>query len=147
MGLVQRPDLAGPDDGVVFVVVAVLLVIHELRTPDPVINFRPLANRNFAACSLIIFCVYGILYGASTTLPGLLQTLFGYDAYASGLVLSPSGIGSVTMLLVAGDLAGQGDGRALADPGGPAPDGGGQLLDGLDEPGDQPRLRSSGRGW
>jgi DHA2 family multidrug resistance protein len=92
----------------------VLLVIHSFRSADPVVNFRPLLNRNFAACSLIIFCVYAVLYGSSTTLPGLLQTLFSYDAYASGLVLSPSGIGSVVMLLVAGFLLGRGvDARYL----------------------------------
>jgi MFS transporter, DHA2 family, multidrug resistance protein len=93
---------------VVMVSCAVCLVIHELRTPQPVVNLRPLADRNFAASSLIIFCAYGILYGASTTLPGLLQTLFGYDAYVSGLVMSPSGIGSVVMLLVAGAVMARG---------------------------------------
>jgi len=85
-----------------------LLIVHSLRSSDPVVNLRPLADRNFAACSMIVFCVYGVLYAASTTLPGLLQTLFGYDAYVSGLVLSPSGIGSVLMLLVAGFLLGRG---------------------------------------
>ncbi|MDR3635915.1 MAG: DHA2 family efflux MFS transporter permease subunit [Isosphaeraceae bacterium] len=93
---------------IVFAVSLIALIIHELRIPDPVVNFRPLADRNFAACSLIVFCVYGVLYASSTSLPGLLQTLFGYDAYASGLVLSPSGIGSVLMLLVAGFLMGRG---------------------------------------
>jgi DHA2 family multidrug resistance protein len=93
---------------IVFGVSLVALVVHELRTPEPVVNLRPLLDRNFAACSLIVFCVYGILYAASTSLPGLLQTLFGYDAYASGLVLSPSGIGSVMMLLVAGFFLGRG---------------------------------------
>ncbi|WP_165228407.1 DHA2 family efflux MFS transporter permease subunit [Aquisphaera insulae] len=90
------------------------LIIHSWRSSDPVVNFRPLANRNFAACSLIIFCVYAVLYGSSTTLPALLQTLFGYDAYASGLVLSPAGGGSVVMLLTAGFLLGRGvDARYL----------------------------------
>ncbi|SIN74011.1 MFS transporter, DHA2 family, multidrug resistance protein [Singulisphaera sp. GP187] len=93
---------------IVFVLALTALIVHELRTPDPVVNLRPLADRNFAACSLIVFSVYGILYATSTTLPGLLQTLFGYDAYASGLVLSPSGIGSVLMLLTAGFLLGRG---------------------------------------
>ena len=84
------------------------LFVRELKISNPVINFRPLANRNFVACSIMIFCVYGVLYGASTSLPGLLQTLFGYDAYVSGLVMSPSGIGSVVMLLVAGAVLGRG---------------------------------------
>ena len=55
-------------------------------------GLRPFFERNFAACCVIVFCAYGVLYGASTSLPGLLQNLFGYDAYVSGLVMSPSGV-------------------------------------------------------
>src|SRR5207253_862229 len=43
------------------------------------------------------------------------QTLFGYDAYRAGLVLSPGGITSITALLVAGTLLSRGtDARWLA---------------------------------
>jgi DHA2 family multidrug resistance protein len=80
------------------------LIFRELRVASPVVNFRPLAERNFAACCIIIFCAYGVLYGASTSLPGLLQSLFGYDAYVSGLVMSPSGFFSILMLLGVGAL-------------------------------------------
>ncbi len=86
----------------------VFLVIRELRIDRPVVNFRPLGERNFAACCIIIFCAYGVLYGASTSLPGLLQSLFGYDAYTSGLVQSPSGLFSILMMLVVGTLLGWG---------------------------------------
>ena len=57
---------------------------------------------------MIIFCAYAVLYGASTSLPGLLQSLFGYDAYVSGLVQSPSGIFSIMMLVVVGAVLGRG---------------------------------------
>jgi MFS transporter, DHA2 family, multidrug resistance protein len=93
---------------VVFVVGLIWLVVHELRIANPVVNFRPLAERNFAACCLIIFCAYGVLYGASTSLPGLLQSQFGYDAYVSGLVQSPSGVFSIMGLIVVGALIGRG---------------------------------------
>jgi DHA2 family multidrug resistance protein len=93
---------------VVMVGCAGWLVIHELRTPQPIVSIRALADRNFTSSAMIIFCAYAILYGASTTLPNLLQTLFGYDAYVSGLVMSPSGIGSVLMLLVAGAVMARG---------------------------------------
>ncbi len=84
------------------------LIFRELRIRNPVINFRPLGERNFAASCVIIFCAFAVLYGASTSLPGLLQSLFGYDAYVSGLVLSPSGLFSVFVLLVVGVLLGRG---------------------------------------
>jgi DHA2 family multidrug resistance protein len=80
------------------------LIVRELRIENPVVNLRPLAERNLAAGCVIIFCAYGVLYGASVSLPGLLQNLFGYDAYVSGLVLSPSGFFAVMLLLFVGTL-------------------------------------------
>jgi MFS transporter, DHA2 family, multidrug resistance protein len=53
------------------------LIFWELRSPNPVVNFRPLRERKFSACCIIIFCAYALLYSASTSLPGVLQSLFG----------------------------------------------------------------------
>jgi DHA2 family multidrug resistance protein len=92
----------------VFTLGLAALVFREMRIANPLVNFRPLGERNFAACCIIIFCAYGVLYGASTSLPGLLQTQFGYDAYASGLVQSPSGFFSIMVLFVVGTLIGRG---------------------------------------
>jgi DHA2 family multidrug resistance protein len=49
-----------------------------------------------------------VLYAVSTSLPGLLQSLFGYDAYVSGLVQSPAGIFSILAMLIVGILLGRG---------------------------------------
>jgi DHA2 family multidrug resistance protein len=93
---------------VLFVVGLGLLIFRQLRISNPVVNFRALGERNLAASCIIIFCCFGVLYGASTSLPGLLQSLFGYDAYVSGLVQSPSGIFSIMMLFIGGVLLGRG---------------------------------------
>ena len=93
---------------VLFALGLMLLIFREMRISNPVVNFRPLGERNFAACCIIIFCAYGVLYGASTSLPGLLQSLFGYDAYVSGLVQSPAGVGAILSLLIVGALVGRG---------------------------------------
>jgi DHA2 family multidrug resistance protein len=92
----------------VFVVGLGVLIVWELRIDNPVVNFRPLGERNFAASCIIIFCAFGVLYGASTSLPALLQSLFGYDAYVSGLVQSPAGLFSIMGLFVVGNLLGRG---------------------------------------
>jgi DHA2 family multidrug resistance protein len=84
------------------------LVFREMRIANPVVNFRPLGERNFASACIIVFCGFAVLYGASTSLPGLLQALFGYDAYISGLVMSPSGFFSVAMMLIVGFILGRG---------------------------------------
>jgi DHA2 family multidrug resistance protein len=90
-----------------FVTALGILVFWELRRKSPVVNFRPLTERNFVISSIIIFCAYAVLYGASTSLPALLQTLFGYDALQSGLVMSPGGILSVITLPIVGYLLGR----------------------------------------
>jgi len=90
------------------------LVWREMKIRNPLINFRTLADRNFRTCTLIIFCAFGVLYANTTSLPALLQSLFGYDATTSGLVLSPAGIFAVIVLLIVGKLLGRGvDARIL----------------------------------
>jgi MFS transporter, DHA2 family, multidrug resistance protein len=84
------------------------LIFRELRIVNPVVDFRPLGERNFAVSCIIIFCAFATLYGASTSLPGLLQSLFGYDAYVSGLVQSPSGFFAILVMSVVGILLGRG---------------------------------------
>jgi DHA2 family multidrug resistance protein len=84
------------------------LVFWELRHRNPVVNFRPLGERNFAGCCIIIFCAYLALYAASTSLPGLLQSLFGYDALSAGLVMSPAGVFAVIAMPIVGRLLGRG---------------------------------------
>src|SRR5215472_11682207 len=93
---------------ILFTVGLVGLIFWELRHRNPVVNFRPLGERNFAVCCIIIFCAYLALYGASTSLPGLLQSLFGYDALSAGLVMSPPGVFAVLAMPVIGRLLGRG---------------------------------------
>ena len=83
------------------------LVFWELRHASPIVNFRPLSERNFALCALIIFFAFAVLYGTSTLLPALLESLFGYDAFHAGLVMSPSGVSAILALIVVGALLGR----------------------------------------
>jgi MFS transporter, DHA2 family, multidrug resistance protein len=98
----------------IFVFCLGALIYRELRIANPLINFRTLKDRNFRICCLIIFCAFGILYANTTSIPGLLQSLFGYDATTSGLVLSPSGVFAVVILFFVGILLSRGvDARYL----------------------------------
>jgi DHA2 family multidrug resistance protein len=91
-----------------FLVGLIGLVYWELHHPNPVVNFRPLRERNFVACCIIIFCAFAVLYAASASLPGLLETLFGYDALSAGLIMSPAGFFSVLAMPIVGRLLGRG---------------------------------------
>ena len=88
------------------VVGLIALIFWELRHRNPVVNFRVLNERNFAACCIIIFCAYLALFAGTKSLLILLQTLFGYDALKTGLVMSPSGIAAVLALPIVGRLIG-----------------------------------------
>jgi len=87
-----------------FVICLTALIFRETRIANPLINFRTLKERNFRSCCIIIFCAFAVLYANTTTLPALLQTLFGYDATTSGLVLSPAGFFAILSLVVVGAL-------------------------------------------
>ena len=109
------------------------LIVWETRHTNPIINFRPLLERNFALSCILIFSAYAVLLGATTSLPGLLQSLFGYDALASGLVMSPSGISGDRGLADRRLPAGPPHGRPLADRHRPVGGGRGEFLDVADE--------------
>jgi MFS transporter, DHA2 family, multidrug resistance protein len=97
-----------------FVVGLVGLIFRETRYDNPLINFRTLKDRNFRMCCIIIFCAFATLYANTVSLPALLQSLFGYDATTSGLVLSPSGVFAIIVLAIVGRLLGRGvDARYL----------------------------------
>jgi len=93
---------------ILFAIGLATLIFWELRHPSPVVNFRPLRERNFAACCIIIFCIFAVLYAASTSLPALLQSLFGYDALNAGLVMSPAGFFAVVAMPFVGRALGRG---------------------------------------
>jgi len=85
-----------------------LLIFREMRIANPIINFRVLGERNFALACVIMFCAFLVLYAASIALPGMLQSLFGYDALRAGLVMSPSGASSLAAMVLVGVLMARG---------------------------------------
>ncbi|MCU1336749.1 MAG: emrB [Bryobacterales bacterium] len=67
-------------------------VAWEMRFKEPVIDFRLLASRNFAIASVLFF-IFGFgLFGSTTLIPQILQSLYGYRATDAGLVLGPGAL-------------------------------------------------------
>ena len=89
---------------ILFVFGLVGLIVWEMRSKSPIIDFRVLGERNFAISCIIMFCAFAGLYAASIALPGMLQSLFGYDALRSGLVMSPSGVSLLAAMVLVGAL-------------------------------------------
>jgi DHA2 family multidrug resistance protein len=88
-------------------------LIWELNRKEPIVDFRLLKDRNFFLATVTMFMLGFVLYGSTALLPIFLQTLLGYTALLSGLVLSPGGIIVVIMLPVVGKLLTRFDARWL----------------------------------
>ena len=79
-------------------------VFWEIRVKEPVIDFRLLANRNFAIASVLFF-VFGFgLFGSTTLIPQMLQSLYGYRAIDAGLVLGPGALVITLLAPIAAQL-------------------------------------------
>jgi DHA2 family multidrug resistance protein len=78
--------------------------LWELSQKDPAVDFHLLKERNFLIATMTMFMLGVVLYGSTALLPIFLQTLLGYTALLSGLVLSPGGILVVFLLPVVGKL-------------------------------------------
>ncbi len=77
---------------VIGVVGWIATVAWEIRLAEPVVAFRLLASRNFAIASVLFF-VFGFgLFGSTTLIPQILQSLYGYRATDAGLVLGPGAL-------------------------------------------------------
>ncbi|HWT25896.1 MAG TPA: DHA2 family efflux MFS transporter permease subunit, partial [Solirubrobacteraceae bacterium] len=67
-------------------------VVHERRTPDPMLPLALFRRRNFAAGNLETFAMYGGLSGTFFFLVLFLQQVAGYDALEAGLATMPTTI-------------------------------------------------------
>jgi len=76
-------------------------VFWELNQKDPVIELHLLKTRNFAIANVFYFLFGFGLFGSTTMIPQLLQSLYGYRAIDAGLVLGP-GAFVITLLAPVG---------------------------------------------
>jgi len=104
----EREDWFGSSFIVWCAVVAVVgllgAFLWELSREDPAVDFHLLKERNFLIATMTMFMLGVVLYGSTALLPIFLQTLLGYTALLSGLVLSPGGILVIILLPVVGKL-------------------------------------------
>ncbi len=89
---------------IVAAVSLILLVIVELRSEHPVIDFTVFKDRSFSAGTAIMFLGFLCLFGSIVLLPLYLQQLMGYTALWAGLVLGPGGLSSFFVMPIAGTL-------------------------------------------
>jgi DHA2 family multidrug resistance protein len=99
--------------GVVAALALVAFVVRELTAREPILDLRVFQHRNFALGSTVITLAILGFYSSMLLLALYTQKLLGYDAWTSGLVLAPGGLGNMVSLLIAGRLVARVDQRML----------------------------------
>jgi MFS transporter, DHA2 family, multidrug resistance protein len=102
----EREDWFGSSMIVTLTIVAVCalvaFLVRELVTTDPILDLTVFADRNFAAGATLI-CIVGFgMFSGMLLVAVFTQKLLGYDAWTSGLVLAPGGLGNIFSLFASG---------------------------------------------
>jgi DHA2 family multidrug resistance protein len=86
----------------------VLLTLRELYFSEPIIDLRILKERIFAVSLMLMVGMSGVLFGTLLISPIFMQEFLGYTPWLSGLVQAPRGLGSMTGMLVVGQMSRRG---------------------------------------
>ena len=102
----EREDWFDSPAIVVMTLVAVIslvgFLIRELMASEPVLDLTVFTDRNFATGSALISIVGFGMFSGMLLVAVFTQKLLGYDAWTSGLVLAPGGLGNICSLFASG---------------------------------------------
>jgi EmrB/QacA subfamily drug resistance transporter len=87
-----------------FALLAVLFVLVELRSPEPIIPMRLFRNPVFSVGNVYGFLAGVAMFGAIIFLPIYLQAVKGFSPTASGLALLPAIVGIFSTSITSGQL-------------------------------------------
>ena len=95
----------------------VAFFIWELRNPNPVLRLRLFKDRNLTSGVIFMFVLGFVLFSSLALLPIFVQTLMGYTAMESGLVLTPGGVAVLILMPFVGRFVGAVDARLMVGAG------------------------------
>ena len=70
----------------------------------PIVNLDIFKDKNFAMGCVLIGAMGFILYSTAVIIPQFAQQVLGYDAYLSGLILSPGGVVIIILIPIVGQV-------------------------------------------
>ncbi len=116
--LIHEPGHGWASIGVLLPLLAGLLLmaaflVHERRTPEPMLSLELFAIRSFAAANAATVAVWGSLGATTFLVPLFLQQVAGYGALGAGLALLPFTIMMVALSRRFGALAGRRGARTM----------------------------------
>src|SRR5437667_6314346 len=102
----EREDWVDSSTIVAMTIVAVCalagFLVRELMTSDPIVDLAVFTDRNFATAAFLISIVGFGMFSGMLLVAVFTQKLLGYDAWTSGLVLAPGGLGNICSLFASG---------------------------------------------
>jgi EmrB/QacA subfamily drug resistance transporter len=104
---VIAPMLAG-------IALIVAFVFHALRAKRPLLDMHLYRKSTFSSASLTMFFLGTALFGSMILLPYYWQEVRGFDAFKTGLLIGPLGLGMALILPLAGKLTDRFGGGPLA---------------------------------
>ncbi len=75
-----------------------------ITAKKPIVNLEVFKDKNFAMGCILVGSMGAILYASSVIIPQFSQQVLGYDAYKSGLILSPGGIVVIILIPFVGQI-------------------------------------------
>jgi DHA2 family multidrug resistance protein len=117
LDLGEKEDWFDSDRIVALLVLGVIaltaFVIRELKASEPILDLTVFNDRNFAVGTICIALV-GLGFNSSMLLLALYtQKILAYDAWSSGVVLAPGGLGTMIALMISGRLVVRMDQRIM----------------------------------
>ncbi|MEY4619707.1 MAG: hypothetical protein RIS65_879 [Pseudomonadota bacterium] len=97
------------------VVVAALwmFAMHQMTTNRPMFERLLVTDRNFFISLNMMLLVGMMMFGIFALLPPMLQNLYGYSVYDTGILLAPRGVGIVFAMFIAAKIGSKVDPRIV----------------------------------
>jgi DHA2 family multidrug resistance protein len=90
-----------------------MFAVHQMTTRRPMFERLLLTDRNFFISLNMMLLVGMMMFGIFALLPPMLQNLYGYSVYDTGVLLAPRGVGILLAMFIAAKLAKKVDPRVL----------------------------------
>lgn len=100
-------------EAIVVIAALWMFAVHQITTDRPMFERILLRDRNFFISLNMMLLVGMMMFGIFALLPPMLQNLYGYTVYDTGVLLAPRGVGIVFAMFVAAKLNGKVDPRAI----------------------------------
>jgi DHA2 family multidrug resistance protein len=81
-----------------------MFAVHSMTNKKPLFDLAMISNRNFLTALTFGALIGVMMFGIFALLPPMLQNIYGYTVYDTGVLLAPRGVGILIGMIFAGRL-------------------------------------------